>query len=53
MSDRDLERHKILDSVDTKKLFGRDESAIIEWNIDKNRSTSQELEGRILSAPNL
>jgi len=29
-----LERHKILDSVDTKKLFGRDESAIIEWNID-------------------
>lgn len=34
MSDRDLERHKILDSVDTKKLFGRDESAIIEWNID-------------------
>ena len=35
MVDRDNdERKKILDSVDTKTLFDKTESAIIEWNID-------------------
>ena len=28
------ERRKIFDSVDTKILFDKTESAIIEWNID-------------------
>ena len=34
MEDREKEREKILDSVDTKRLFGRTECDIIEWNID-------------------
>ena len=35
MVDRDGdENKKILDSVDTKTLFDKTESAIIEWNID-------------------
>ena len=35
MVDRDGDdKKKILDSVDTKTLFDKTESAIIEWNID-------------------
>ena len=35
MSDKEeSDRKRILDSVDTKRLFDKTESAIIEWNID-------------------